>query len=543
MRKAIQGGTMRGTELGLILNSTYAHHRRDPRTDAELLTCYLEHQDDAAFEVLLIRHTPAVRVTCRGWLRCPADIDDAAQATFLVMVQRARSIRDRAALGHWLCRVAANVARSSRRQQKVAGPLPEELAGRPPGDDGLRDLLAEEVGRLPEKYRMPVQLCYGVGLTTDEAAQRLGWPRGTVLTRLSWARKRLQKNLARHGILAAVPSMLAVSTSVNGQWIRATVFVAKAMRSGQSLLGAGVSERMISIIKGVIRTMIWDKVKYPACAALLAAGLLGFGLAQWASATDGRQSKDPEKAPMAAINSKEQGPQAVLPGGKEPVKPEEAKPQTTARRSEAVIRLPLGTFVKEIEAEPYGDGRVIWTYEDDRVLGSIEGSVMGFEFALATEAEISLSSSGTVYGILTSVRLTQLKVPNGEEYAQVKPFLGLWPVIEPLVNEVCVDMPFSYHCRVQNDRIVISNFRILLAGPNPLGKLGGLAAAEGGNGKEVLAGLAYFQALGVALEGTYRAGDASEKSTPKGQIGVPKTRGGSKQKIILPSPTPPASRG
>ncbi len=531
---------MRGTELGLILNSTYAHHRRDPRTDAELLTSYLEHHDDAAFEVLLVRHTPAVRVTCRGWLRCPADIDDAAQATFLVMVQRARTIRDRAALGHWLCRVAANVARSSRRQHKASGPLPEELAGPPPGDDGLRDLLAEEVGRLPEKYRMPVQLCYGVGLTTDEAAQRLGWPRGTVLTRLSWARKRLQKNLARHGISAATPSMLAMSTTVNARWIRATVLAAKALRSGQSLLAVGVSERVVFIVKGVIRTMMWDKVKYPVCAALLAAGLLGFGLAQWASATDGRQSKDPEKAPTVAINSKEQGPQTG--GAKEPAKAEEAKPQSSARRSEAVIRLPVGTFVKEIEADPYGEGRVVWTYEDDRVIGSIEGSVMGFEFALATEAEISLSSNGTVYGILTSVRLTQLKVPNGEEYAQMKPFLGLWPAIEPLVNEVCVDMPFSYHCRVQNDRIVISNFRILLSGPNPLGKLGGLAAAGQGNGNEMFAGLAYFQALGTALEGTYRAGDASEKSPPKGPL-APKTRGGMKQKIILPMPTAPQMRG
>jgi hypothetical protein len=186
---------------------------------------------------------------------------------------------------------------------------------------------------------------------------------------------------------------------------------------------------------------------------------------------------------------------------------------------------------------------VVWTYEDDRVIGSIEGSVMGFEFALSTEAEISLSSSGTIYGILTSVRLTQVKIPSGEDYAPFKPFLGLWPAIEPLVNEVCVDMPFSYHCRVQNDRIVISNFRILLAGPNPLGKLGGLAAAEKGNGNEMFAGLAYFQALGTALEGTYRLGDASEKSPPKGQLGAPKTRGGLKQKIILPVPTAPQMRG
>ena len=76
---------------------------------------------------------------------------------------------------------------------------------------------------------MPVQLCYGIGLTTEEVAQRLGWPRGTVLTRLALARKRLQKNLARHGIAAVVPSLLAVSTNVNGQWVRATALAAKAV--------------------------------------------------------------------------------------------------------------------------------------------------------------------------------------------------------------------------------------------------------------------------------------------------------------------------
>jgi hypothetical protein len=168
---------------------------------------------------------------------------------------------------------------------------------------------------------------------------------------------------------------------------------------------------------------------------------------------------------------------------------------------------------------------------------------MGFEFALTTEAEISLSSTGTVYGVLTSVRLTQLKVPNGEEYAELKPFVGLWPVIEPVVNEVCVDMPFSYHCRVQNDRIVISNFRILLSGPNPLGKLGGLFAAKNeSNG--MVAGLAYFQALGTALEGTYKAGEATEKFTPKGQMGLPKARFGNKQnnKTIPPLTAPQSSQ-
>src|SRR5919199_5812899 len=181
-------------------------------------------------------------------------------------------------------------------------------------------------------------------------------------------------------------------------------------------------------------------------------------------------------------------------------KADEARPGPTGRRREAVIRLPAGTFVKEVDAAPYGSGRLTWTYEEERVLGLIEGSVMGVEFELATEAEYSLSSNGTIYGLLTGVRLNHLRLPDGEPFAQLKPFVGLWPAVEPLVNEVLTDMPFSYQFRVQGDRLVISNFRMLLAGPNPLGKLGGLASQDG-----ALAALSYFQALGAAVEGTYTA--------------------------------------
>src|SRR6516164_5824917 len=91
--------------------------RRDPRSDAALRGRFLDEGDEIAFEALLVRHTPAVRAACRGWLRSTADIDDAAQTTFLVLVQRAGSIRDRAALGRWLYRVAANVARRLRQQR------------------------------------------------------------------------------------------------------------------------------------------------------------------------------------------------------------------------------------------------------------------------------------------------------------------------------------------------------------------------------------------------------------------------------------------
>jgi hypothetical protein len=273
--------------------------------------------------------------------------------------------------------------------------------------------------------------------------------------------------------------------------------------------------------------MFYDRLKYVALTALLAVGVAGFGIGRWAPAANGPGEEHkslPDRAGPRATKEKERDADNLrIPEREEAPKADEARPGTTGRRREAIIRLPSGTFAKEIDAAPYGSGRLTWTYEEERVLGLIEGSVMGFQFELATEAEYSLSSNGTIYGLITSARLNRLRVPDGEEFAELKPFLGLLPAVEPLINDVLTDLPFSYQFRVQGDRLVISNFRILLAGPNPLGKVGGLFAANGGNGE--LAILAYFQALGTALEGTFTAADAHEKAAPSKRPLFSKPRG------------------
>jgi DNA-directed RNA polymerase specialized sigma24 family protein len=54
--------------------------------------------------------------------------------------------------------------------------------------DSQRELLPEvhdEVARLPEKYRVPIVLCYVEGLTHEEAAGQLHLPVGTVKVRLA----------------------------------------------------------------------------------------------------------------------------------------------------------------------------------------------------------------------------------------------------------------------------------------------------------------------------------------------------------------------
>ena len=187
--------------------------------DADLLARYLDRRDERAFEALVRRHGPRVLRTCRGRLGVgpgsAADVDDAFQATFVVLVRGAAAIRSRSSLGPWLQGVADRVSlRALGRRKRLRSRETQPTQGVEPvaatiGDDADRDhAVREEVERLPESLRRAVHLCYWEGLTNDEAARRLGCPPGTLRWRLARAREVLDGRLARRGIAVAALLLL-----------------------------------------------------------------------------------------------------------------------------------------------------------------------------------------------------------------------------------------------------------------------------------------------------------------------------------------------
>jgi len=65
-------------------------------------------------------------------------------------------------------------------------------------------VLDEEMFALPDKYRAPLVLCYLEGLTNEAAAERLGWPPGSMSYRLARGRELLRKRLVRRGVCLAL---------------------------------------------------------------------------------------------------------------------------------------------------------------------------------------------------------------------------------------------------------------------------------------------------------------------------------------------------
>jgi RNA polymerase sigma factor (sigma-70 family) len=177
--------------------------------DADLLQAFVERHDQEAFAELVRRHGPMVHGICQRKLRHGQDVEDAFQATFLVLVRNARQVRDGRA-GPWLFGVALRVAlRAAQRRQRQAvatstllvEPMQEDAA---PGEKReLRAIIDEEIDRLPARQRDAVLLCYMQGKTYDEAADVLHCHRRTLSAHLNAARERLRQRLSQRGFQLA----------------------------------------------------------------------------------------------------------------------------------------------------------------------------------------------------------------------------------------------------------------------------------------------------------------------------------------------------
>ena len=157
---------------------------------------------------------------CRGVLADPHDTQDAFQATFLVLVRRPAhsGCGIRWALG--CIRWPTARLRVPGRRSPVGGgtndarPGPRDVVGAEPADE-LERLLHDEIDRLPERYRAPVVLCDLEGQSHEQAARHLGWPVGTVKSRLSRGRERLRSRLLKSGVTPNA-GLIATALSSDG---------------------------------------------------------------------------------------------------------------------------------------------------------------------------------------------------------------------------------------------------------------------------------------------------------------------------------------
>jgi|GEM_PF-3488960 len=262
--------------------------------DAELLERFVRDRDEQAFEALVRRYGRVVHGACRRALRSEPDVEDAWQATFLTLACKAAAIGDARALGAWLHKVAVRIAfrvradaarrASHEAQNGLRRPhfRPDEAFLEASRAD-LRAVLDEAIDRLPEKYRVPVILCYLEGKTNEEAAAIVGCPTGTIVTRLARARDRLRVRLNRRGVGATAGVLVTALAGLNAgaaATAPATVARTAAVFVLSRSVAAMVPARAAVLSEGALRAMSTNRMKVLAgvvatvCLAAIGPGLL-----------------------------------------------------------------------------------------------------------------------------------------------------------------------------------------------------------------------------------------------------------------------------
>ncbi len=174
--------------------------------------------DRAAFGELVDRLKRPMFNLCMSHLRNEADAHDLVQDTFVKAFTRLDMFRPDSNFRAWVFRIAANgcIDRIRRRRTRRA----EELDDRTSAEDleegdlpaigtwgrasplaelaraRLGERLEKALDTLPETHRQCVLLCDVHGYSYQEIAEEMGIPKGTVMSRLFYARKRLQVELA-----------------------------------------------------------------------------------------------------------------------------------------------------------------------------------------------------------------------------------------------------------------------------------------------------------------------------------------------------------
>ncbi len=278
------------------------------QSDAELLTRYLIARDEAAFEALVNLHGPMVLGLCRRMLRDPSDIDDAFQATFLVLIRKAPAIRDRGLLANWLYGVAYRVAIRARgnllRRRERETSLAEIETPAMSVHDHLEEVpqaLDQELNRLPSRYRVPLVLCYLKGLTHDQAAEEMRCPVGTVRSRLARGRNLLKRRLTARGYSPSA-SLLASALpapAVPAALVRATLESAARYSMAAAAGAALASSAVETLAAGALTSMIATRIRTIAL-SLLALAVTSGAVVGFVFVSSHRGRSVPLEAPPAA---------------------------------------------------------------------------------------------------------------------------------------------------------------------------------------------------------------------------------------------------
>lgn len=274
-------------------------------TDADLLQSYSDTRSEQAFEELIGRYINLVYSACLRQLRDRHLAEDATQAVFILLHQRAKKLRQDRISG-WLltaCRyTCANIRKTERRRahrEQVVAMLENRNASQDAqGDQEILQMLDRALAHLNSMDREAVALRYFQQAPLAEVGTALGISEEAARKRVDRAVEKLRSYFVRHGISTSAVSLGALLPT---QAHVAELTSSLTQSLTQSILqachaGAASSAPAVAIAKGASFMMLMNTVKTVATATVAIALLIGAG---WWGVS--RRALAQPVAPIAAV--------------------------------------------------------------------------------------------------------------------------------------------------------------------------------------------------------------------------------------------------
>ncbi|MBS0265845.1 MAG: sigma-70 family RNA polymerase sigma factor [Planctomycetes bacterium] len=275
-------------------------------TDRELLQAFVSQQSEPAFRRLVERHSRLVGGVCGRVLRNVAAVEDACQATFLVLAGRASALLwtlgESDSLAPWLYRVALNAAIQIKRNDRSRQRIEQEFVRRRVSGEneaevwnGVAEILDEEIGALPRRFQEPLVLCHLEGKTQQAAAEELSISQATIRRRLETAKELLRNRLTRRGVtvsgvvlasllwrtgpVSAAPAPIASGALAKAATLQGAANVAQLKAAGL------VSVNSVNLSQQVLAMYSLFQLKALTAAAVVALSLVTGGFFAWRTST------------------------------------------------------------------------------------------------------------------------------------------------------------------------------------------------------------------------------------------------------------------
>jgi RNA polymerase sigma factor (sigma-70 family) len=408
-KQLLQGAPMTVAKVLQLLQGDPQHVAWDRMTDAQLLQGFVATRADAAFAALVRRHSGMVWGVCLRVLRQHQDAEDAFQATLLVLLRKATSIRPPHMVGNWLYGVAHYTALKARamnakrrsQQRQSAATLANAKANQE-ADQELQQLLDQELSRLPDKYRAIVVMCDLEGKTRAEAARQLGLPEGTVAGRLTRARAMLARRLARQGLAVSATALVGELAQSCASAAPAIVVASALQTACHAKASGAVPSKIAALTERVVKTMFLNQLLRGTVPVVLTAVAL-LGAAVVLQTTLGPSSTEASAQPVAEKGIKaepsQKGDPSRKPGqaDKDPVALQDLQQRFGQLSPEARLELIDKIATDEKEFQPVSSGDVTLTVV---ARGSLESADSGDIYCKVRTAVAGKPGTMTIKGII-----------------------------------------------------------------------------------------------------------------------------------------------